>query len=144
MASLRNALPWHRAYRCYRNPQAASRCLYNEGTMSESVVSFTKPTSELTPYWLLQQLAAIDAVLILKFADDCACIKYDVPAERKPRDDYLSGTRTAKFLSREMLTACRKRNNIQYRRRQRRPKHVMSTWPFLHTDFGSKLLRRLA
>jgi hypothetical protein len=54
VASLGNALPWHRAYRCYRNPQAASRCLYNEGTMSESVVSFTKQPGQVTPYWLLQ------------------------------------------------------------------------------------------
>jgi hypothetical protein len=43
----------------------------------------------MTPYWLLQQLAAIDAVLIFKFADQCASIKYDIPAERTPRDDYL-------------------------------------------------------
>jgi hypothetical protein len=57
--------------------------------MSESVVSFTKPTGQVTPYWVLQQLAAIDAVLIFKFADQCACIKYDIPAERKPRADYL-------------------------------------------------------
>jgi hypothetical protein len=27
----------------------------------------------------------------LKFADDVACIKYDIPAERTPRADYLSG-----------------------------------------------------
>jgi hypothetical protein len=59
--------------------------------MSESVVSFTKPTSELTPYWLLQQMAAIDAVLIFKFANHCANIKFDIPAERMPRADYLSG-----------------------------------------------------
>ena len=57
--------------------------------MSESVVSFTKQTSQVTPYWLLQQLAAIDAVLIFKFADKTAYISYDVPAERTPRDDYL-------------------------------------------------------
>ena len=58
--------------------------------MSESVVSFTKQTSqEVTPYWLLQQLAAIDAVLIFKFADKTAYISYDVPVERIPRDDYL-------------------------------------------------------
>jgi hypothetical protein len=57
--------------------------------MSESVVSFTKPTGQVTPYWLLQQLAAIDAVLIFKFADKTAYISYDVPAERTPRDDYL-------------------------------------------------------
>jgi hypothetical protein len=43
----------------------------------------------VTPYWLLQQLAAIDAVLIFKFADKTAYISYDVPAERTPRDDYL-------------------------------------------------------
>jgi hypothetical protein len=57
--------------------------------MSESVVSFTKQTGHVTPYWLLQQLAAIDAVLIFKFADKTAYISYDVPAERTPRDDYL-------------------------------------------------------
>jgi hypothetical protein len=57
--------------------------------MSESVVSFTK--RQVTPYWLLQQLAAIDAVLIFKFADETASIKHDVPAERTPRDDYLAG-----------------------------------------------------
>jgi hypothetical protein len=57
--------------------------------MSESVVSFTKPTGQVTPYWLLQQLAAIDAVLIFKFADKTAYISYDVPAERTSRDDYL-------------------------------------------------------
>jgi hypothetical protein len=55
--------------------------------MSESVVSFTK--RQVTPYWLLQQLAGIDAVLIFKFADKTAYISYDVPAERTPRDDYL-------------------------------------------------------
>jgi hypothetical protein len=55
--------------------------------MSESVVSFTK--RQVTPYWLLQQLAGIDAVLIFKFADKTASIKYDIPAERTPRDDYL-------------------------------------------------------
>jgi len=59
--------------------------------MSKNVVSFTKQTSELTPYWLLQQMAAIDAVLIFKFADEFACIKYDVPTERKPRADFLRG-----------------------------------------------------
>ncbi len=59
--------------------------------MSKSVVSFTKKTGQVTPYWLLQQRAGIDAVLIFKFADDSACIKYDVPAERTPRADYLSG-----------------------------------------------------
>jgi hypothetical protein len=59
--------------------------------MSESVVSFTRQTGQVTPYWLLQQMAAIDAVLIFKFADQCASIKYDVPVERTPRDDYLSG-----------------------------------------------------
>ena len=58
--------------------------------MSESVVSFTKQTSqEVTPYWLLQQLAAIDAVLIFSLADKTAYISYDVPVERTPRDDYL-------------------------------------------------------
>jgi hypothetical protein len=57
--------------------------------MNKSVVSFTKPTGKVTPYWLLQQLAAIDAVLIFKFADKTAYISYDVPAERTPRDDYL-------------------------------------------------------
>ena len=57
--------------------------------MSKSVVSFTKQTGQVTPYWLLQQMAGIDAVLIFKFADDYACIKYDVPAERMPRADYL-------------------------------------------------------
>jgi hypothetical protein len=57
--------------------------------MSKSIVSFTKQTSQVTPYWLLQQMAAIDAVLIFKFADQCACINYDVPTERKPRADYL-------------------------------------------------------
>lgn len=57
--------------------------------MSESVVSFTKQASQVTPYWLLQQLAAIDAVLIFKFADKTAYISYDIPAERTPRDDYL-------------------------------------------------------
>ena len=58
--------------------------------MSESVVSFkTKLTGHVPPYWLLQQLAAIDAVLIFKFADKTAYISYDVPAERTPRDDYL-------------------------------------------------------
>jgi hypothetical protein len=57
--------------------------------MSESVVSFTRQTSQVTPYWLLQQLAAIDAVLIFKFADKTAYISYDMPAERTPRDDYL-------------------------------------------------------
>jgi hypothetical protein len=57
--------------------------------MSESVVSFTKQTGQVTPYWLLQQLAGIDAVLIFKFADKTAYISYDVPAERTPRDDYL-------------------------------------------------------
>ena len=46
--------------------------------MSESVVSFTKQTGQVTPYWLLQQRAAIDAVLIFKFADNVACIKYDI------------------------------------------------------------------
>jgi hypothetical protein len=59
--------------------------------MSKSVVSFTKQTGQVTPYWVLQQRAAIDAVLIFKFADQCACIKYDIPAERTPRADYLSG-----------------------------------------------------
>jgi len=57
--------------------------------MSESVVSFTKQPGKVTPYWLLQQRAAIDAVLIFKFADKTAYISYDVPAERTPRDDYL-------------------------------------------------------
>jgi hypothetical protein len=57
--------------------------------MSKSVVSFTKPTGQVTPYWLLQQMAAIDAVLIFKFANHCANIKYDIPAERMPRADYL-------------------------------------------------------
>jgi hypothetical protein len=57
--------------------------------MSKSVVSFTKPTGHATPYWLLQQMAAIDAVLIFKFANHCANIKYDIPAERKPRAAYL-------------------------------------------------------
>jgi hypothetical protein len=58
--------------------------------VSKSVVSFkTKQTGKVTPYWLLQQLAAIDAVLIFKFADKTAYISYDVPAERTPRDDYL-------------------------------------------------------
>jgi hypothetical protein len=59
--------------------------------VSKSVVSFTKQTAHVTPYWLLQQMAAIDAVLIFKFADQCANIKYDIQAERTPRDDYLSG-----------------------------------------------------
>ncbi len=57
--------------------------------MSKSVVSFTKQTGQVTPYWLLQQMAGIDAVLIFKFADEFACIKYDVPTERMPRADYL-------------------------------------------------------
>jgi hypothetical protein len=39
----------------------------------------------------MKLMAAIDAVLIFKFADDVACIKYDVPTERTPRVDYLSG-----------------------------------------------------
>src|ERR1700732_883507 len=59
--------------------------------MSESVVSFTKQSGQVTPYWLLQQMAAIDAVLIFKFADKTASIKYDVPTERMPRADYLRG-----------------------------------------------------
>jgi hypothetical protein len=59
--------------------------------MSKSVVSFTKQTGQVTPYWLLQQLAGIDAVLIFKFADNVACIKYDVPTERMQRADYLRG-----------------------------------------------------
>jgi hypothetical protein len=37
--------------------------------MSKSVVSLTKQTGKVTPYWLLQQMAAIDAILIFKFAD---------------------------------------------------------------------------
>jgi hypothetical protein len=57
--------------------------------MSKSVVSFTRQTSQVTPYWLLQQLGGIDAVLIFKFADKTAYISYDVPVERRPRDDYL-------------------------------------------------------
>jgi hypothetical protein len=57
--------------------------------MSESVVSFTKQTGQVTPYWVLQQLAGIDAVLIFKFAGKTANINYDIPAERKPRADYL-------------------------------------------------------
>jgi hypothetical protein len=57
--------------------------------MSESVVSFTNQSGQVTSYWLLQQLAAIDAVLIFKFANHCANIKYDIPAERKPHADYL-------------------------------------------------------
>ena len=60
--------------------------------MSESVVSFTKQAmqpGQVTPYWLLQQMAGIDAVLIFKFADEFACIKYDVPTERTLRADYL-------------------------------------------------------
>ena len=59
--------------------------------MSKRVVSFTKQTGQVTPYWLLQQMAAIDAVLIFKFANHCANINYDIPAERKPRADYLRG-----------------------------------------------------
>jgi hypothetical protein len=59
--------------------------------MSESVVSFTKQSGQVTPYWLLHQMAAVDAVLIFKFADHIACIKYDVPTERMPRADYLRG-----------------------------------------------------
>jgi hypothetical protein len=60
--------------------------------VSKSVVSFkTKQSGQVNPYWLLQQMAGIDAVLIFKFADDVACIKYDIPAERTPRADYLSG-----------------------------------------------------
>jgi hypothetical protein len=59
--------------------------------MSESVVSFTKQTGHVTPYWILQQEAAIDAVLIFKFADELACIWYDIPTERMPRANYLSG-----------------------------------------------------
>ena len=70
--------------------------------MSKSVVSFkTKQTGKVTPYWLLQQLAAIDAVLIFKFADQCACIKYDIPAERTPRADYLSGIVNARNTTRK-------------------------------------------
>jgi hypothetical protein len=57
--------------------------------MSKSVVSFTKPTGQVTPYWVLQQMAGIDAVLIFKFANHCANIKYDIPAERQPRAAYL-------------------------------------------------------
>ena len=53
--------------------------------MSKSVVSFSKQIAQVTPYWLLQQMARIDAVLIFKLACEFACIKYDVPAERKPR-----------------------------------------------------------
>jgi hypothetical protein len=53
-----------------------------------SVVSF-KTKQVVNPYWILQQLAAIDAALIFKFANSVACTKYDVPAERKPRADYL-------------------------------------------------------
>jgi hypothetical protein len=37
--------------------------------MSKSVVSFTKQTGQATPYWLLQQLAAIDAALSLSTAE---------------------------------------------------------------------------
>ena len=50
--------------------------------MSESVVSFTKQAApgQVTPYWVLQQLAGIDAGLIFKFADNSAYINYDVPA----------------------------------------------------------------
>ncbi len=57
--------------------------------MSKSVVSFTKQTGQVTPYWLLQQMAGIDAALIFQCAGEIASIKYDVPAERKPRLDYL-------------------------------------------------------
>jgi len=57
--------------------------------MSKSIVSFTKQSGQVTPYWILQQEAAIDAVLIFKFADHSACIKYDIPTERMPRADYL-------------------------------------------------------
>ena len=58
--------------------------------MSKSVVAFkTKQHGQVTPYWLLQQMAAIGAVLIFKFAGEIASIKYDVPLERKPRADYL-------------------------------------------------------
>ena len=57
--------------------------------MSKSVVSFTKQTGKATPYWLLQQMAGIDAALIFKFAGEIASIKYDFPVERKPRLDYL-------------------------------------------------------
>src|ERR1700730_15322262 len=59
--------------------------------MSKSIVSFTKQSGQVTPYWILQQEAAIDAVLIFKFADHSACIHYDVPTERMPRSKYLSG-----------------------------------------------------
>ena len=57
--------------------------------MSKRVVSFTKQTGQVTPYWLLQQMGEIDAVLIFKFANHCANIKYDIPAERQPRAAYL-------------------------------------------------------
>jgi hypothetical protein len=57
--------------------------------MSKSVVSFTNQAGQVTPYWFLQQLAGIDAVLIFKLADEFACIKYDIPTERIPHDDYL-------------------------------------------------------
>lgn len=59
--------------------------------MSKSVVSFTKQTGQVSPYWLLQQWAAIDAVLVFKFAANIANIKYDIPVERAPRADYLCG-----------------------------------------------------
>ncbi len=54
-------------------------------------LSLSRVMSSLSTYWLLQQRAGIDAVLIFKFADHCANIKYDVPTERMPRADYLSG-----------------------------------------------------
>jgi hypothetical protein len=45
-----------------RAETAARKAMFDE-PMSKSVVSFTKPTGQVTPYWLLQQMAAIDAVL---------------------------------------------------------------------------------
>jgi hypothetical protein len=58
---------------------------------SPSVVSFTKQTGQVTPYWLLQQMGEIGAVLIFRFEDQCARIWFNTPAERKPRADYLCG-----------------------------------------------------
>jgi hypothetical protein len=52
--------------------------------MSKSVVSFTKQTAQVTPYWLLQQMAAIDAVLIFKLARDPAHIDSRSPDAQVP------------------------------------------------------------
>jgi hypothetical protein len=69
--------------------QADVPVIRDDEPMNKSVVSFTKQTGQVTPYWLLQQFAAIDAVLIFKFADSCANLKYDVPVKRQPRANYL-------------------------------------------------------